>query len=221
MSGSLYYGFYKVLQRFAILDFGRYMAGAILLLAVVSNTLFSLGVLAIACFLVYENRLFLDTQSARKKVNPLLRDYLLPFLLLEIGFHFVFQVPLKIFSKEFRPQTYHLAEILGIHKIWEIAFVGKTFTYRTYSSTKVLQLSCKALVYLLVSLQIHIIDSKSFQRIKTLSSLSQKRGQAIVWRFNNEKITKYLQYQTINLRKELMMIKVKEKCDKWRELFEK
>lgn len=152
LSDSPYYGFYKVLQRFAILHYGGFMAGAVLLLAAVSNTLFSLGVLGIACYLVYQNRLFLDTQSARKKVSPILRDYLLPFLLLEIGIHFAFQVPLRIFSKEFRPQTYHLAEILGIHKIWDIAFVGKTFTYRTYSGTKVLQLSCKALVYLLVSL---------------------------------------------------------------------
>jgi hypothetical protein len=43
----------------------------------------------------------------------------------------------------------------------------------------------------------------------------------MIWRFNNLKIKKYLQYQTINLKKELMMIKVKQKCDKWRELFEK
>jgi hypothetical protein len=35
------------------------------------------------------------------------------------------------------------------------------------------------------------------------------------------KIKQYLKYQEINLRKEKMMIKVKENCDKWRELFEK
>jgi hypothetical protein len=43
----------------------------------------------------------------------------------------------------------------------------------------------------------------------------------MVWRFNNQKIKNYLKYQSINLKKEQMMIKVKENCIKWRKLFEK
>ena len=34
------------------------------------------------------------------------------------------------------------------------------------------------------------------------------------------KIKRYLKYQEINLRKEQMMIRVKENCDRWREQFE-
>lgn len=47
------------------------------------------------------------------------------------------------------------------------------------------------------------------------------KGEAMTFRFNNKKIKQYLKYQSINLKKEQMMIKVKAKFDRWRALFEK
>ena len=46
------------------------------------------------------------------------------------------------------------------------------------------------------------------------------KGEAITYHFNNLKIHKYFKYQNINLKKERMMIKVKQKCDRWKEIFE-
>jgi hypothetical protein len=43
----------------------------------------------------------------------------------------------------------------------------------------------------------------------------------MIYRYNNLKIRQYFKYQNINLKKEQMMIKVKEKCDKWKEVFER
>ena len=73
----------------------------------------------------------------------------------------------------------------------------------------------------LVNTQAKIIMSKNYYKLKDMLSLGEKKGQAMVWRFNNLKIKKYLKYQTINLKKEKMMIKVKENCVKWRKLFDK
>ena len=79
---------------------------------------------------------------------------------------------------------------------------------------------CKAMIYFLLYLQAQIIDSASFLRIRDTLSIGEQKGKAMTLRFNNQKIKQYLKYQEINLRKEQMMIKVKENCDRWREQFE-
>ena len=79
---------------------------------------------------------------------------------------------------------------------------------------------CKAFIYFLLYLQAQIIDSASFLRIRDTLSIGEQKGKAMTLRFNNMKIKRYLKYQEINLRKEKMMIRVKENCDRWREQFE-
>lgn len=141
----------------------------VFILAVMSNTLFSLGVIGVFCILMFQNKLFLDVQSAKKILKPVLNDFVVPFIMIEILLHFIYQIPLEIFTKERLDDTYHIAEYLGIYKYWEIIIVvnGRR-EYRFYKYTKVVQLACKALIVHIVKIQVKIIDSKSFYRLRDL-----------------------------------------------------
>ena len=75
-------------------------------------------------------------------------------------------------------------------------------------------------MYFFISVQIQIILSPSFNKLDEYLKLGQLKGEAMKFRFNNLKIHRYFKYQKINLKKELMMIKVKQKCDKWQRIFE-
>ena len=91
------YRFYKFLLRLSNIWYSKMMVSGILLLSILSNTLFSLGLIFVVCVLMFNNNLFLDYTRARKKLIPILRDFILSFLLIEIIVNFVYQIPLSIF----------------------------------------------------------------------------------------------------------------------------
>lgn len=87
---SMQYRFYKFLMRLANIWYSKLMVMAVLSFSIISNTLFSLGLIFIICVLMFYNSLFLDYSSARKKLIPILRDFILFFILVEIIVNFVY-----------------------------------------------------------------------------------------------------------------------------------
>ena len=148
---SMKYRFYKFLLRLSNLWFSKMTVSGVLLLSILSNTMFSLGLIFIVCVLMFYNSLFLDYTSARKKLVPILRDFILSFLLIEIIVNFIYQIPLSYFDNSL---SQYIAQILGVYKIWSITVIDNQFNYRFYKEKKVIQLAFKAMIYLIVNLQI-------------------------------------------------------------------
>lgn len=46
--------------------------------------------------------------------------------MIEILLHFIYQIPLEMFTKEKLDDTYHIAEYLGVYKCWEIIVVSNS-----------------------------------------------------------------------------------------------
>ena len=213
------------MQRSANIHNPKFMIGSVLFLAIVSNTIFSLAFIMFLSFAMLNHRLFLDINVARFNLTPIIRNIMMPFALFEILLHVVYQIPVDQFQKSHYGLTaQQIIEIFGLTKYWQMYFDASSNTLQFedgYKKEEVVRLCCKAVIYFILSLQVQILQSKSFERIRDVKNVGRMKGEAMTYRFNNMKIKKYLKYQSINLRKEQMMIKVKENCDKWRALFEK
>ena len=73
------------------------MLNSILILSIMSNTLFSLGYIIVLCVMMYSNKMFINVQDARKVLNPILKNFVLNYMILEMLMQLVYQVPLPIF----------------------------------------------------------------------------------------------------------------------------
>jgi hypothetical protein len=76
------------------------MVVMIIILSILSNTLFSLGYIMLLCSLMFLSKLFYDVESARTNLLPLLQKLAIPYMLVEILMQLMFQIPavFKIFS---------------------------------------------------------------------------------------------------------------------------
>ena len=76
----------KMIQKFAILYYGKVVWSLVIILVVMSNSLFSLGYIILVCILMFANKLFLDVDKARNTLLPILRMIVLPYIILEMLF---------------------------------------------------------------------------------------------------------------------------------------
>ena len=66
-----------------------------MLLAIISNTLFSVGlIILLSAFMYNQPQLFCKVSTARNYMAPLIRRSIIPVILVEIFLHFAYQLPL-------------------------------------------------------------------------------------------------------------------------------
>ena len=78
------YRFYKMMQRMSNIYYSKLMVMMIMILSILSNTLFSLGYILLLCSVMYLSKLFYDVESARTILLPLLKKFVVPYMLFEI-----------------------------------------------------------------------------------------------------------------------------------------
>jgi len=78
------YRFYKMMQRMSNIYYSKLMVMMIMILSILSNTLFSLGYILLLCSVMYLSKLFYDVESARTILLPLLKKFVIPYMLFEI-----------------------------------------------------------------------------------------------------------------------------------------
>jgi hypothetical protein len=149
------YRFYKVVQRGTNLNFSKLMVSLVLLLSILSNTLFSTAFIMVLFYLMFVNRFFLNIEQARKQLRPLIKNFLIPFILIEILLHFIYQIPAEY---------------------WEITVQENKIIYRKYNFDKVFQLMCKGFIFFLLNLQAQIIESSSFNRLRDIIRIGALQG---------------------------------------------
>jgi hypothetical protein len=87
------YRFYKTMQRMSNIYYSKLMIMMIMILSILSNTLFSLGYILLLCSVMYLSKLFYDVESARTILLPLLKKFVIPYMLFEIILQLVYQIP--------------------------------------------------------------------------------------------------------------------------------
>lgn len=75
---------FKLIQIFVNFYYPKLMIAMILILSIMSNTLFSLGYVIMFCIIMMSNSLFLDTHNAKTKLLPRLKHWLVPYMLIEL-----------------------------------------------------------------------------------------------------------------------------------------
>ena len=180
------------------------MVMMIVILSIMSNTVFSLGYIIVLCAIMFLSSLFYKVESARLYLLPLLQSFVTPYVLVEILAQMIYQMPLEKFNNSSSGGgtsdiVAKIPSIIGVEKYYEVSYLNKAPTLTIDTDTKSLgQLWCKALVYFLIALQIEIIKSKSFERLNDYVSLCNMKGKAVTYRFNNLKIKKYIKYEDMN-----------------------
>ena len=142
----------ETIENYATVYHGKVVICLVLVLSVLTNSLFSLGYIILACFLTYKNKHFLKPDKARKKLVPIFEKVILRYMIFEILIHLVFQIPIDAF--EYSDTDSNLfPKILGLYKHYKMVPVENGVStvelnvYRTIT-----HLLPKALVYFLISM---------------------------------------------------------------------
>jgi hypothetical protein len=212
------------MTKFSHIYYSKLVLGLVVILSIMSNTLFSLGYIIVLCLIMYENDRFLSVRKARESLVPLFRNFVMPYMIFEMFCQLIYQLPIDAFNPNLEHNwvAQYLPQILGLHKYYSINTTDQAEPVLEEGADQgVLQLWCKALVYFLISIQIQIITSRGFESLSNFLQIGELQGKAVAYWLNNLKVRQYFGYQNKNLRKEQMMVKVRKQCDEWKELFEK
>jgi hypothetical protein len=90
LNDSITYNLYKLMQSIANIYYSKIIVNMILIISVMSKSLFSLGYIIILCILMYSNQLFLQVDKARKILRPIMSKILIPYMIIEIAFVLVY-----------------------------------------------------------------------------------------------------------------------------------
>ena len=118
------YRFYKLMQRFANIYYSKIMLNSILILSIMSNTLISLGYIIVLCVMMYSNKMFINVKDARKVLNPILKNFVLNYMILEMLMQLVYQVPLTMFQSAGDSVDAEVPSIIGILKYYKVNISG-------------------------------------------------------------------------------------------------
>ena len=195
-SESIQYRIYKQFQRSTNTFYPTFMICSVVFLSVLSNTIFSIGIILFFSFLMYNHHLFFKIEHARRALLPIFQYLILPLIMLEVFLNFVIQLPFEIFNEQNKDQMLHIPQILGLYKYWRIIEDSKSanqYKYiNDYNKERAIQLILKVIMICIINIQSQIINSIIFSPIKDLVYIGKMKGQAITWRFNNIKIKNYL-----------------------------
>ena len=88
------------MQRFANIYYGKLVLALVIILSIMSNTLFSLGYILVLYVLMFKTRLFLNVEDARKTLNPILNRFVLPYMIFELMCNLAYSLPIDAFNPD-------------------------------------------------------------------------------------------------------------------------
>ena len=127
------YKFYKFMQEFANIYYSKLVLSLVLILSLLSNTLFSLGYIVVLCVIMYNSQLTLDVHASRTTLKPILEKFVLPYMIFEISTHLIYALPIDLFDPDQPHDTFMtlLPNLLGLNKYYTIVFVDNLPTLVT------------------------------------------------------------------------------------------
>ena len=138
---------YKSLQRVCNIYYPSLMLCVILILSIMSSTLFSLGYILALCYLMLNMKKFLEVDKAREGLLPLFMYFFVPYMMFELFMILLYQVPVPLFALE---DFTRIAKVLGVEKYYIID--ANLLDSYVSSDASLSQLWCKAFAFFLISL---------------------------------------------------------------------
>lgn len=105
------------IQNFFFTYYHLFMIAFLLAVSIFNGSLFSFGYFLASMILIYDQKNLLVEYESRERMQRLLKYYLLPYLLLDIGCNLVYNIPLPFFQEE---TTTTWAAVIGFQQIWTI-----------------------------------------------------------------------------------------------------
>ena len=149
------YRFYKMMQRMSNIYYSKLMVMMIMILSILSNTLFSLGYILLLSCVMFFSKLFYDVDSARTTLLPLLKKFVIPYMHFEIMLQLIYQIPVinQAFDSEDHQLLKLIPKVLGVEKYYNLRLDDNIPTLTEETDFKSLgQLWCKAVAYFFISL---------------------------------------------------------------------
>ena len=107
--------------------YSKAIVNMILILSVMSNSLFSLGYIIVLCVMMYSNQLFLDVKKARTVLSPIMRKFVIPYMIIEMGIVLIYQIPIEAFDPNQKDKNRFLEifpKIMGLRKYYTVRIVS-------------------------------------------------------------------------------------------------
>ena len=163
----------------------------LILTSVFSHNFIALGYFIFSMVLVFNYRNFFNHQSARANQISFLKYVLLPYILLDVFFQLVIQIPEL-------PRKAHWIQYIGFVQVWtftpDTLYLGQptALTVTINSGTSLTILFLKAVVFFLVLIQVDIVQSASFLKFYDRILFENLKyikliGLGLAYRFNNFK----------------------------------
>lgn len=197
-----------------------------LLLAILSNSLFSFGYIVACLYMMHETAKFFTKEQKEYKINGLLIFFLRPYVFLDFTLQIIYQIPIKNMHANQSNKT-SWQSIIGFYQIWNIPD-GQTVNNLDpgeVNTANVVYILLKAFTYFLVSLQIQIFNAKTYKEkfvkkdLEKFLDQAQTKGLCITYKFNNYKLQKLAEKQHNKKEMENSLVELKRKLKNWQKLY--
>ena len=208
--------FIRKFQEFIYLYLHIFILFGIILISIMITGLISMFYLIICLYyLINSQKIYLGVKYGYPKQ---IKNVLKICLIVDIVIQLVFQIPYIPTDKD--SLLYKFFNALGFSKLLE--YTGDSEV--GMASTGIIEIIGKPLIYLFISLQMIIYDSKDFKKYYIIFLLSikmdmQRNGLVNAFIFNNLRINEFKNSVELRIESDEKMRKLKEKVDKWSDEF--
>ena len=154
---NLDYRLYKYLQRTVIINQPTLFIAVVLILAIISQTIFSLAYITFLSYAMLKYRLFLEVNQARFVLKPIIQNIMMPLVLFEVAMHIFVQAPFFPLedAKVYSLVTRQLIYLFDLEKYFTVFFSDGIIKFEENNLERQNQtrLCCKAAIFFFLSLQ--------------------------------------------------------------------
>lgn len=137
------------------------MIAFLLAVSIFNGSLLSFGYFLSCMILIYEYGSLLTVARSRTRIIILLKYFLIPYLMLDVGLNLIYQIPVPYFQSG----ENEWAKIVGFEKIWTITpqtlTLGEDVTV-TESKNAMTSYMMKGLTFFFISTMLQILCSHEF-----------------------------------------------------------
>lgn len=168
----------------------------VLILAILSQTVFSLAYITFLSYAMLKYRLFLEVNKARFVLRPIIKNIMMPLVLFEIAMHILYQAPFIDPTEAIvsgGSLIHQLIIMFDLKKYYIVFITNDKYIYFDEKADErniqdLIRLCFKAAIFFFLSLQEQIFISRNFERINEIKRVGFLKGKSMTYRFNNKKI---------------------------------
>lgn len=180
------------MQKFIYTYYHLFMIAFLLVVSIFNGSLLSFGYFLACMYLINDQKNLLTEYDSRERMEKIIKNFLLPYLLFDIGCNLIYQAPIPAFRNA---TVVEWAKVIGFEQIWlvypKVLAFGEQVTV-TETHLGMTAYMMKGLAFFFVSTMLQILASHEFREfqhksISRLEANQTKIGLGLAYRFNNFK----------------------------------